>query len=70
MYKYLYKLSVSDICNIVSIFKFDLQLAQCNERVGGGSRDERGRQRFSDSRNHESAGIFMDIYKEMSIEKG
>ena len=30
-----------------------------------------GRQLFSASLNHESAGInFMDIYKEMSIEKG
>jgi hypothetical protein len=46
----------------------NLQLSHSNEGVG--SQDNTDRQLFSATQNHESAGIiFMDIYKEMSIEK-
>jgi hypothetical protein len=58
---------LSDICNIVSILKFDLQLAHSNEFVG--SRDETHRQAAFLSQSKSGISIiFMDIYKELSIE--
>ena len=57
----------SDICNTVSIFKFDLQLSHCNERESG--RDKTGSVSQSIENMNPAGIIFMDIYKEMSPEK-